>query len=111
MPVVYCLLLVGADTHRGNFWGYLWQTLYAVIFAVAVYSTFSPRELAAEQKRRPGTTRADHYLTLGVPYVLFPAIAWVVTIPLGWRGGVVVPALPWAVLLVVGLVAMALPKR
>ena len=111
MPIVYCLLLVGADSHRGSFWGYLWQALYFVIFAVAAYSTFSPKELAAEQVRRPGTTRMDLYLTVGVPYVLFPAIAWVLTIPIGWRGGIFVPVLPWAVLLVLGLGAVVLPKR
>ena len=111
MPIVYCLLLAGADSHRGSFWGYLWQGLYGVLFVVAVHSTFSPKELAAEIVRRPDTTRWSHYLTLGVPYVLFPAIAWVVVVPLGWKAGIIVPALPWALLLVVGLGAVAFSKR
>jgi hypothetical protein len=110
MPIVYCLLLVGADTHRANFWGYLWQGLYFALFAVACYSTFSPKELAAEQARRPNTTRLDHYVTLGVPYVLFPAAGWILVEPVGWSPGILVPALPWALLLVVAGVVSVLPK-
>ena len=111
MPIVYCLLLLGADTHRGNVWGYLWQALYLVLFVVALYSTFSPKELAAEQRRRPETTRQSQYLMLGVTYVLVPAIAWVLVIPFGWRGGIVLPAVPWVLLIVFGLIGVAVQKR
>lgn len=111
MPIVYGLLLAGADAHRGSLWGYLWQGLYFALIAVALYSTFSPKELAAEQVRRPDTTRTGHYLALGVPYVLVPALAWVLVIPLGWMGGIFVPAVPWVLLLVGGLLGVALPRR
>lgn len=110
MPVVYCLLLYGADSHRTNFWGYLWQGLYFALLAVASYSTFSPKELAAEQVRRPGTTRLNQYVTLGVPYVLFPAAGWILVEPVGWSPGVLVPALPWALLLLAAGVTSLLPK-
>ena len=102
MPIVYCLLLAAADSHRGNFWGYLWQWIFFAFLAVAAYSTFSPKELAMEQTRRPGTTRQHQYLTLGVPYLLFPAIGWALVELAGWPGGVFVPAIPWLLLLIAG---------
>ena len=109
MPIVYCLLLIGADTHRNSFWGALWQAIFFVILAVAAYSTFSPKELAEEQARQPGTTRMQHYVTLGVPYLLFPLAGWFLAMRLGWRRGVLVPALPWMFLLLLGLVVILKP--
>ena len=102
MPIVYCLLLAAADSHRGSFWGYLWQGIFFALLAVAAYSTFSPKELALEQSRRPGTTRLHHYMTLGVPYLLVPAIGWALVEVAGWSGGVFVPAVPWLLLLIAG---------
>lgn len=110
MPIVYCLLLAAADSHRGNFWGYLWQGIFFAFLAVAAYSTFSPKELAMEQARRPGTTRQHQYLTLGVPYLLFPAIGWALVEVAGWPGGVFVPAIPWLLLLIAGGVVAAWQK-
>ena len=104
MPIVYCLLLIGADTHRDSFWGVLWQAIFFVIVAVAAYSTFSPKELAQEQARQPGTTRMQHYVTFGVPYLLFPLAGWFLAMRMGWRLGVFVPALPWLLLLLFGLI-------
>ena len=106
MPIVYCLLLVAADSHRGTFWGYLWQGTFLAILALAAYSTFSPKELASEQMRRPGTTRADHYLSLGVPYLLFPAIGWTLVVVVGWPVGILVPAIPWLLMLLAGAVVV-----
>lgn len=102
MPIVYCALLAGADSHRGTFWGYLWQAIFFALLAVAAYSMFSPRELAATQSRNPETTRVNHYITLGVPYLLFPVIGWVLVMVFGWSAGAFVPALPWAALLLMG---------
>ena len=102
MPIVYCLLLATANSHRGSFWAYLWQGIFFAILALAAYSTFSPKELAMEQTRRPGTTRLHHYITLGVPYLLFPAIGWTLVEVVGWSGGVIVPAIPWLLMLLVG---------
>ena len=103
-PIGFCLLLLGAVTHRGNFWGYLWQACYLGIVVVATYSTFSPKELAAEKLRRPGTTRREHYVKLGVPYILVPVVAWTIAIPLRVNGAWMLPALPWALLLAAGVV-------
>jgi hypothetical protein len=101
-PIVFVLLLLGAATHRGSWWGVLWQVLYFVIIGVALYSTFSPKEFAAELARRPGTTRGDVYLTLGVPYILVPIAGWIVTIPFNFAPGAFIPALPWVALIVAG---------
>ena len=111
MPIAYCLLLAGADTHRTSFWGYVWQGIYFALLAVAMYSTFSPKELVAEQARRPGTTRLSHYVTLGVPYILFPAAGWILVEPVHWTPGVLVPALPWALLLIIAGVMYLLPNH
>ena len=110
MPIVYCLLLAAADSHRGNFWGYLWQGIFLAILALAAYSTFSPKELAMEQARRPGTTRVDHYLSLGVPYLLFPAIGWTLVEVAGWSAGMFVPAIPWLLMLLAGAVLILWQK-
>jgi phosphotransferase system glucose/maltose/N-acetylglucosamine-specific IIC component len=104
-PIVFVLLLVGAATHRGSWWGVLWQVIYFGIIAVAAYSTFSRKELREEQERRPGTTRRDVFLRIGVPYLLIPLIAWLITMPLGITLGTLVPALPWMLLALLGVVA------
>jgi hypothetical protein len=109
-PIIFVLLLSGAATHRGSWWGVLWQALYFAVIVVGLYSTFSPKELAAEQARRPGTTRRDVYLTLGVPYLLVPIVAWIVTIPFAFAPGAFIPALPWVALIVAGSFAALRPK-
>lgn len=102
-PILFCLLLLGAATHRGNFWGYLWQTIFFAFVAVALYSMFSAKDFEIEKKRDPELTRSRHYLTIGVPYVLFPVIGWVVTIPMGINGGFLIPAVAWAPLILIGV--------
>lgn len=110
-PIVFCLLLLFAATHRHSFWGYLWQTIFWVIVLVAAYSAFLPSEIAKEQARHPGMTKRDIFLITGVPYVVLPIIGWVLVIPLGWNWAVIVPALPWALLLVIGMIAVAFQKK
>ena len=109
-PIIFCLLLIAADTHRNSAWGYLWQALYGAVVLFAVYSTFNPKELADEMERRPGTTRAHHYVMLGVPYVVVPVVAWTLLFPFGWRPAVLLPVLPWVLLLLVS-VPMMLRKQ
>ncbi len=102
MPIFFTGLLIAAATHRDSWWGVLWQALYGLIVAVAVYSTFAPSEVRRELERMPGWTRRDILLFTGVPYILFPVIGWTVAIPLHWFPGVFIPALPWAGLLLLG---------
>jgi hypothetical protein len=102
-PIIFVLLLFGAATQRGNGWGYLWQILFGLVVAVGAHTAFSPKEFAAELKRDPQATRATHALTFGIPYVLIPVVAWVVTIPLGRNWGSLIPAAPWALLAVFGI--------
>jgi hypothetical protein len=104
-PFLYCLLLVGVA--RGSVvWYWISLIVYTVFLIVAVYSTLSPKELAAEQRRRPGTTRADHYLKLGVPYLLFPGAALALVLS-GRVWAVLLPAVPW--LLIIPLALIVLP--
>jgi hypothetical protein len=110
MPIVFTLLLVSAAAHRHSFWGYLWQLIFGGIVLLGAYSTFSPKEIAAEIARRPGTTRSSILVTTGVPYVLVPTIGWVLAIPLGWGPGALVPLLPWAALLVFAAIALGFDK-
>src|SRR5207248_5105249 len=83
MPIILCALLIGATSHRDSSWGCVWQAIFLGIVGVAAYFVVSPKELAAEQTRRPGTTRFEHYLKLGVPYVAVPVVAWILVIPMG----------------------------
>lgn len=80
--------------------------LYLAFVAVGVHSLVSPKEFAQEQKRRPGTTRMDHLMNTGVPYVFFPVLAWVLVFPVGWNGGVLIPALPWALMILFAAVVL-----
>ena len=98
-PIVYVLLLYAALRTQGTWWSMLWLTIYFMIFGVAWYSTFSEKELADEQARRPGTTRREHYIKLGVPYLLFPLLGWLGAIVFGWKLAVFIPAIPWLALL------------
>src|SRR6185295_19444900 len=95
VPFMYVMLLVGYMTHRGNFWGYLWESIYLLLLAVAAYFTFSPAQFAAEQKRVPHTTRTQYFLMLGLPYFIFPAIGWMLVGPFEWNPGAFVPVVPW----------------
>jgi Ca2+/Na+ antiporter len=98
-PIVYVLLLYAALKAQGTWWSMLWLTIYFAIFGVAWYSTFSEKELEDEQARRPGTTRREHYLKLGVPYLLFPMLGWLGVFVFGWKLAVFIPAIPWLALL------------
>ena len=110
-PIIYCLLLAGAATHRLSFWGYLWQSVFGAIMLLVAYSTFSPKEFAGEVARHPGTTRMDHFLMLGVPHLVFPVVGWVLVIPMGWNPGMFVPAIPWALLVLMVPVAIFNARR
>jgi hypothetical protein len=96
-PIFYVIVLLAIKGTRG-WWSIGWLALYFAVWALAFYSTFSPSQLREEQERRPGTTRRFHYLRFGVPYVLFPLLGWFVAIRLSWLPGVLIPALPWVVL-------------
>jgi hypothetical protein len=109
-PIIFTGLLIAAATHRGSWWGTLWQVLYFAVIAVAAYSTFSRKELREEQQRRPGTTRGEVYLRTGVPYLLVPVVAWVLAMPLGFGAAVILPAIPWILLALLGI-GVALFKR
>jgi hypothetical protein len=111
LPIVFCALLAAASAHRSSWWGTLWQTLYLGLVALGVYSTFSAREIAAELERRPGLTAAEHRWQSGLPYVAVPVIAWALAIPIGWRPAVLLPALPWLILLIIGVIAAASSRR
>ncbi len=113
MPIFFVALLLAAATHRDSWWGVLWQVLYGLIVAVAVYSTFAPGEVRRELERMPGWTRRDILLFTGVPYVLIPVIGWIAAIPLHWFPGVFIPALPWLglILLALGVTVPGLAKR
>ncbi len=104
VPAVFVALLAGAATHRGSGWGTLWTAIFWLIVLAAAYSAFAPSQVAAELARRPGMTRSLHYVRIGVPYVLFPAIAYVVVMPLHWLPGLAIAALPWLALLLLPFV-------
>ncbi len=103
-PIAYVLLLHAALRSQGTWWSMVWLTIYFAIFGVAWYSTFSEKELADEQARRPGTTRREHYFKLGVPYLLFPMLGWLGAFVFGWRPAVFIPTIPWLLLIAAGLV-------
>ena len=103
LPIVYGLLLIAVATHRGSVWGTVWQVVYLAIVALGAYSTFAPSELAGEQRRHPGTTRASHYVTFGVPYVLLPLVGWILVGPMRLPIGILAPIAPWIGLAVIGL--------
>ena len=109
-PLIYVILLTAIRATQRSWWSLLWLGIYFGIWALAVYSTFHPKELAAEQARRPGTTPAFHYVRYGVPYVLFPFVGWLVAVRLGWGLGVFIPALPW-IFLIVGAPFIAVRSR
>src|SRR5712672_2993719 len=73
-PFLYCTLLTVA-ARAGPVWSTICLVGYAVFVVVGAYSTFSPKELAEEQRRRPGTTRWEHYGKTGFPYVLVPTVS------------------------------------
>ena len=111
-PFIYCLLLVGV-ARGGPIASKVWLVIYVAMFFLAVYSTFSPKELAGEQKRHPGTTRGEHYIRLGIPYVLFPGVSLVLVLAgQGWA--VLLPAIPWVLILLFAIVVLpvqALKRR
>jgi hypothetical protein len=110
-PILFTGLLIAAATHRDSWWGVFWQVPYFALMAVAAYSTFHPKEIAEEQRRRPGTTRRDVFIRTGIPYLIIPLIAWTVTIPAGLNAGALIAAVPWILLAIIGMVVVAFRKN
>lgn len=110
LPIVPSVLLLLVVTHRGDFWGTLWQVVFFSLVAVAAWSALSPSEFARASRGDPEMTRRDHILTMGVGFVVLPLLGWVVAVPLRWDPGFLIPALPWAVLLAYGYIAAAFPR-
>jgi hypothetical protein len=110
-PILFCGFLYGATSRAGTGWSVFWQLLYFGLVALGAYTAFSAKEFAGEQARNPSVTRRDHMLQYGVTYVAVPVIAWVLAIPFGWPTATLLPALPWALLLIVGLVVAVRSQR
>lgn len=109
-PIVFCLLLFGAATHRHSFWGYLWQAIFLAFVAFGVYSTASKRDFEIDRKRDSELTRTLYVITTGVPYVFFPLLGWTMVVPFGLNAGVIVPALAWVPLIFIGTALVAVEK-
>ncbi|HEY2824104.1 MAG TPA: hypothetical protein VGI83_01020 [Gemmatimonadales bacterium] len=103
-PFIYCALL-SVVARGGQVWSIVCLVVYAAFVVIGAHSTFSPRELAAEQRRRSGTTRGEHYLKLGVPYVLVPVLALALVLS-GAAWAILLPAVPWVLLLVLAVVVL-----
>ena len=108
-PIIYAFLLIAAATHPRSFWGWLWLSLYAAFLAVAAFSTFSPKEYVAEEKRWPGLSRREYLLTMGIPYFALPLAGGLLVMAGMQRAsgaaillGIVVALLPWLLLYSVG---------
>ena len=103
-PIIYCVLLWGV-VHRDTNWRYVWLTLYSAMIAVAVHTMLSAKELAIERRRQPDLTRREHWVKIGVPYLLFP-LAGLALVLAGIPGGVLVPALPWVLIILAAVVIL-----
>ena len=97
-PLILCALLYGAASQGRSAWGLVWHGLYVAAVLLGAYTAFSNKEFEAERRRAPGTTRFQHIVWYGVPYVLFPVAGWLLAILAGSRFGTLVPALPWVAL-------------
>lgn len=111
LPLLTSFLLLLVATHRDDGWGYLWQGVFLLIVAYSAYSTLSPKEFAAARRWDPERTWTAHLLQVGVGLVLLPLLGWVLVVFVGWDPGFLVPAVPWALLLVVAYCSSAFRRR
>jgi hypothetical protein len=103
-PIIYCVLLWGG-AHRDTNWRYVWLTLYAAMLVVAGHTMFSAKEFAIERRRQPDLTWREHWVKIGVPYLLFP-VAGLALVLAGVSGGVIVPSLPWVFIILAAVVIL-----
>ena len=111
LPILNSFLLLLVATHRDDGWGYLWQGVFLLIVAYSAYSMLSQKGFAAARRWDPERTWTAHLLQMGVGLVLLPLLGWVLVVFVGWDPGFLVPAVPWALLLLVAYAASAFGRR